>query len=326
MKLSLYDWDLNRIAIIGEQYISCLWSEGYNTVEPFSVELLATEEYKRKVKPDCYLGRDDRKTLMVIKSVQTENGHIVASGKQASRCLADVACETTIPAGANVAATIKAAYDASYGYHNIAFAPPTLDVTYDHQISDKDCLELCTTMCQDTDTGFRVVRSGSAATVEFYRPAASQNQVLSERYGNLLFSKILLSTEQEKNYAVVMGEGEGEARARVRVDTSGGGQKRGIIVDARDVTREDGESDVAYNARLAARGYEKLLECRRTWEVAFQPISQTFGTRYDLGNVLTVLLPDYSLRLQARVVRFTDRSQGNTTETTVEVGSITILR
>ena len=49
MNLNLYDADLNRIAIIGEQYISCLWSEGYNTIENFSLELIATDEYKRKI-------------------------------------------------------------------------------------------------------------------------------------------------------------------------------------------------------------------------------------------------------------------------------------
>ena len=46
-----------------------MWSEGYNTTQPFTLELLATAEYKQKVKPDCYVGRDDRKTLMVIKTV-----------------------------------------------------------------------------------------------------------------------------------------------------------------------------------------------------------------------------------------------------------------
>ena len=69
MNLNLYDADLNRIAIIGEQYISCLWSEGYNTIENFTLELVETDEYKKKVSVDCYVGRSDRNTLMVIKTV-----------------------------------------------------------------------------------------------------------------------------------------------------------------------------------------------------------------------------------------------------------------
>ena len=76
MNLNLYDENLNRIAIIGGQYVSCLWSEGYNTIENFALELIETDEYKKKIAVDCYVGRDDRKTLMVIKAVQISDGKI----------------------------------------------------------------------------------------------------------------------------------------------------------------------------------------------------------------------------------------------------------
>ena len=48
MKLNLYDKDLNRIAIIGEGYKSCLWKEGYASVEPFILELSSNDEYRKK--------------------------------------------------------------------------------------------------------------------------------------------------------------------------------------------------------------------------------------------------------------------------------------
>lgn len=60
LSLNLYDRDMNRISIIGGRFVSCMWSEGYNTVQPFTMELMATDEYKKKVKEDCYVGRDDR--------------------------------------------------------------------------------------------------------------------------------------------------------------------------------------------------------------------------------------------------------------------------
>lgn len=326
MRLNLYDTKLNRIAIIGGRYVSCMWSEGYNTTEPFALELLATEEYKLKIKPDCYVGRDDRKTLMVIKSVRVKNGHIIANGKQANRCLDDVACETIIPAGTNLAASIKAAYDASDKFENIEFAESELDVVYGHQISNKTCLKLCETMCQDTDTGFRVVRSGKTIMVEFYKPEAQKNRVLSERYGSLKVDAITTSTENKRNYAIVFGEGEGVERFRVRVDLSNGEQKRSMIIDARDITREEGETDESYRARLAARGYEELLKKQGTWECALNPLPQEFGTLYDLGDVITVLLQDYDMKIQSRLVRFTQKAQNNVIETTLEVGKITIMR
>ena len=69
MNLNLYNEDMQRISIIGTSFVSCLWAEGYNTTEDFILEVQATKEYKSKLRPDCYVGRDDRKTLMVIKSI-----------------------------------------------------------------------------------------------------------------------------------------------------------------------------------------------------------------------------------------------------------------
>lgn len=326
MNLNLYDSKLNRIAIIGGRFVSCMWSEGYNTTQPFTLELQATEEYKTKVKPDCYIGRDDRKTLMVLKTVQVKDGHVIASGKEAKRCLDDVVCESSIKAGSNLASSIKAAYDASAKFENIEFAEQTLNVNYDHQISNKTCWELCETMCQDTDTGYRVVRSGKQILVEFYKPVADANRILAEKYGSLKVGSITLSTETKKNYAVILGEGEGENRYRVHIDLSDGEQKRGVIVDARDVQREEDEDDAYYEQKLYARGYEELLGTKGTWECALNPLPQEFGTLYDLGDVITVLLPDYGMKLQSRITRFTQQSQNNIIETILEVGDITITR
>lgn len=326
MNLNLYDTQMNRIAIIGGRFVSCMWSEGYNTTQPFTLELQATEEYKTKVKPDCYVGRDDRKTLMVIKTVKVQDGHVIASGKEAKRCLDDVVCEAIIKAGSNLASSIKAAYETSAKFENIEFAEQSLDVTYNQQISNKSCWELCEAMCQDTDTGYRVVRSGKQIKVEFYRPGVDPNRVLAEKYGSLVVNAITLSTEAKKNYAVVLGEGEGEARYRIRIDLSNGEQKRGMIVDARDIQREDGEGDASYEQKLYARGYEELLQAKGTWECALNPLPQEFGTLYDLGDVITVLLPDYGMKLQSRITRFTQQSQNNIIDTILEVGDITITR
>lgn len=326
MKLNLYDTQLKRIAILEARYVSCMWSEGYNTTQPFTMELQETEEYKKKVRPDCYVGRDDRKTLMVIKTVKSKDGRIVATGKQATRCLGDVAFEGTIRAGENLPGAIKAAYDASHGYENFVVAESDLNVTYDHQISNKDILILCETMCQETDTGFRVVRRGGKLTLQFYRPEAKPELVLAKHYGNMTVDEITLSTENKKNYAIVLGEGEGEDRFRVYVDLSGGEQKRSMFVDARDILREEGEDDASYGAKLTARGIEQLLTKQGTWECALTPLAQEFGTRYDLGDIVTVLLQDYGMKIQSRIQRFTQQSQNNRIDTIVEVGNITITR
>ena len=82
MKLNLYNKNLKRIAVIESRYVSCMWSEGYNSTQPFTMELQASDEYKQKVQPDCYVGRDDRKTMMVIKTVKVKDGVLKGGGKQ----------------------------------------------------------------------------------------------------------------------------------------------------------------------------------------------------------------------------------------------------
>lgn len=326
MRLNLYDKQLNRIAIIGGQFISVFWSEGYNTTQPFTLELQATEEFKRKVRPDCYVGRDDRKTLMVVKTVQIIGGKIIATGKQATRCLSDVPFVGTIEKDRLVAEAIREAYESVEGYEGFTFGETAPEAVYGHQISNKSILELCEIMGQGADLGFRAVRSGGKILVEFYQPEENPNLKYSETLGNLTVDSLLLSTENLKNHAIVLGAGEGEERSRAEVDLSGGAQKLTLIVDARDITREETDTEVSYQAKLTARGAEKLRERKKTWECIFTPLASDFGRRFDLGDILTVILADYSLKLKARVARFTQIEQNNQTQTTIEVGEITITR
>lgn len=326
MNLSLYDADLSRIAIIGGQYVSCFWSEGYNTIENFTLELIETEEYKKKVSVDCYVGRDDRKTLMVIKTVQISGGKIVASGKQATRVLDDVSFIGTIESGSNIDTAVTNAYNNSDKYRNLKFSNTSLGVKYPHQISNKSFSELCETMCQSENVGFRAIRDNGVLVVEFYKPEEKSNLVFSEKFGNLTVNSVSISSENYKNYCIVLGEGEGENRTRADVDLTNGNERRDLIVDAKDIQTEDGESADSYKERLTARGIEKLLECTQTFFCAFTPYSSDFGKKYDLGDILTVYLTDYGIKLKSRVSKFTQKSQNNKTETSIEVGQITIKR
>lgn len=326
MNLNLYDKNLNRIAIIGNQYISCLWSEGYNTIENFTMELVATDEYKKKIRADCYVGRGDRPTLMVIKTVQISNGKIVASGKQAGRVLDDVSFIGTIESGSMIDTSIKNAYNNSIKYRNLEFFDTDLQIRYGHQISNKSILELCTTMCQSEDVGFKVIKNGNALNALFYQPAPNPNLVFSENFGNLSVNSVSLSTENLKNYAVVLGEGENENRKKVNVDVTNGNDRRDLIVDAKDIQKEENETDESYESRLIARGVEKLLESQQTFSCAFNPYAGDFGEKYDLGDILNLYLTDYGITLKARVKKFTQKSQNDRTNTTVEVGKITIKR
>lgn len=324
MNLNLYNEDLERISIIGTNFVSCLWAEGYNTTEDFALEVQATKEYKSKLKPDCYVGRDDRKALMVIKSIQTVGNRIIATGKQATRVLEDVAFVGTIPEGSLIDSSVKSAYNVSSKFHNLEFANTNLGVKYDNQISHKSFLELCEIMCQDKDVGLKVIRQNGGLIAEFYKPTPDSKAKLSQSFGNVKLDNIILSTENYRNYAVVLGEGEEDNRTRVNVDFTSGEKRREIIVDARDIQQEDGETATQYKKRLYARGVERLLEQRKTWECAILPLAKEFGLKYDLGDMVDIVLNEYNIKMQARISRFTQKQQRNQLETIVEIGNITI--
>lgn len=325
MKLNVYDKQLNRIAIIGEGYVSCLWAEGYNTVENFTVELRKTSEYMHKIRPGVYIGRNDRKALMIVESVEIDDNSIVASGKTAARVLDDVAFVGTLAADADFPSAIKEAYDSTDKVANVEFSAPDIMASYGEEVRNKSFLELCTLTCQGADAGFRAVRGDGVVNVEFYKPSVNPVAIYAEKFGNLLVDSLTFSDAKYKNYCVVIGKDANDAPVRVDVDgRSEGEAKREIIVESNERWEKDVDTTETYAAKLRAIGAETLAECQRTFECAFSPYAQDFGSKFDLGDVITLLLPDYGLRLQARVKRVTQKSQKNSTNTTIEVGQITI--
>jgi hypothetical protein len=187
-------------------------------------------------------------------------------------------------------------------------------------------LELSSLLCQAADVGFRVVRDGKAMFFETYQPEDNPNLIFSADYGNLTVNSVTLSTENVKNYAIVLGEGEGASRVRVDVDKTDGGDRLEMVIDARDLQKEEGEAEAHYLARLKERGTSELLARTRTWNCAFTPLSVDFGKTYDIGDIAKIYLRDYGITLKARIAKFSQKAQGNKTTTNISVGEITILR
>lgn len=322
MKLNIYDENLNRSRFIEQNFISCLWKENYNSQGTLSLEMAATTQAKEILKPDYYVGRTDRKTLMVIKSVETTEDTIIATGSTADRQLDDVSYIGTIVENSTVTEAVKTAYAASNGYPCFVIGESELKGKYAAQISNKSVCELLETMCTAVDIGYRAVKDGKTVKIEFYQPEADENLKFSELYGNLQDLSITLSTQNYKNCAYVLGEGEGIDRKRIYVDIRDDDteQKRELIIEANDIRQEENETLTEYYERLKARGIEKLIETFDIIDVDFTPLPNQFGEAFDLGDIVTVLIPGYNLKLKARITSFQEKEQNNNTQITVEVG------
>jgi hypothetical protein len=325
MKINIYDENLNLVVPIGENYVSCLWAEGYNTVEPFTLELTATETYKRKIKTDMYVKRVDRESVMVIKTIQAQGNKLIISGKQASRVLDDVAFVGTINDGSVIDTALVNAYNGGSKYSNVEFVKSGLKDKYEHQISHKSMLELCQNMCQSEDIGFKSVKIDKKIQISLYKPNNTPVK-FSEFIGNVKFDNIVNSVENHKNYAIVLGEGEGEARIRVDVDLTKGSKRLEVLVDARDIWRKEEETQESYKKRLKARGVEKLLEKTKAFSVDIVNSPKGFGTEYDLGYNVLVVIPEYNLKFSTRIVKFREKSQENRSDVSITLGELIKMR
>lgn len=326
MNLTIYDNNLAKIAIIGNQFVSCLWQEKYNALGSFSLEVVATEYLKTKIRPGYYVVRSDFKTAMVIKTVEISEGTIVATGATAEKQLDNVAFIGTIAANKDIVTSLKSVYNSSSKFPRIEIVDSDVVENYASQISNKSILELIQTVCESNDIGFKAVKGTKNIEIVLYKPSATKNLVFRKEYGNLADEEIKLSTEKYKNYAIVLGQGEAENRVRVDVDMSGGGVKHELIVDAKDLQQEETETEEDYKARLIARGKEKLLEQVKTWNVSFTVSAADYGVKFRMGDIITVIMKDYDLKIQARITEFKQKEQKNKINTGISVGSLTVIR
>lgn len=325
MKINIYDKDLNRVDIVESRFVSCLWAEGYNTTEALSLELQESESHKRNVRPGYFVGRTDRKALMVITTVEAKDGKIVATGKTADRLLQDVSFIGKIEAGANIDTAVINAYNNSSKCVDLDFEETSLGVAYDETIENMSILEMAQTMAQSKDVGFRVTKNGSRLLAGFYQPTSENPYRLAKGFGNVDVQSVVLSIENLKNYAIVLGRDVNDKTVRVDVDESNGMDRKEIIVDSGE-TPKDGENTNQFKERLKSIGHETLNEHRKTWSANFSPIETEFGKKYDLGDFVILTLPDYDLRFMARVTRFQEIEQNNSSKVTISVGEITIVR
>ena len=128
--------------------------------------------------------------------------------------------------------------------------------------------------------------------------------VFSEIYKNLNGVTYVFNNQNTKTCAVVAGEGEGTARTLVTVGGGTGWDLREVVVDARDVQKEEGMTDAQYIAALTQRGNEKLAEYGvvEALEAQTQPfVNFTYRDDYDLGDIVTVKKKMWGIETDKRI-------------------------
>ncbi len=175
--------------------------------------------------------------------------------------------------------------------------------------------ELYTYMCKlskYSNLGF-IIRADFKAKVFYFEVykgldrTESQRErsrvVFSEVHRNLNGVTYVFNNQNTKTCAIVAGEGEGTARTLVTVGGGSGWDLREVIVDARDVQKDD-MTDAEYLETLKQRGNEKLAEYGiiEAMEAQTQPFSNfKYRENYDLGDIVTVKKTMWGIEMDKRI-------------------------
>jgi hypothetical protein len=326
---NVYNKNLDRIGVV-ETWVSALWNEGYNTQGDFAIEVQQTKEMAKLLKVGNYIGRSDFKTLCLIRSVEVKDHVIVANGHTAVNILKE-RISTNVIKNENAEMAMRQLVADMNAWEKVEVGNLAgLADKFERQISDKSILEYCEEIAAELDMGFflRHDKTNKKLLFEVYKPEIDKNLKFATKFGNLAELLYSETDNKFKNVAVVAGAGQGDARITVLAGDieSEGTERRELYVDARQIRMEEGESEEAYKERLVNFGLEKLAKNIKIQNISVQIATEDFGKRVELGDVVTCILDDIGIKLQARIIAFTYTSQNNEDEIEVEFGTPILWR
>jgi hypothetical protein len=325
MVCSIYDESLIRIGEISV-YQSLVWEEAYQDAGECQLVCAISPLATSLLKNERFIGKKDRSTLWQIKSTEKYEGLLWANGFTVNyTLLEDRICNSIITSN-NVETTLRGAVNASRPAPIVGLS--TLRGLTDVHVSQHtypSLFNLSQDLCVATDLGFRFIhdRTNHKLLFDVYSGEDRRNVRYSEDYGNLANLALKQSNTGYKNVAYVGGAGEGAERTFVvcgDTDTIGL-ERHEMFVDARDLSREDGQSLSDYQSILQARGLEKLNEHNAGLSVSFDINPDDFGTRYDIGDTVTALLKSDGLKLYVRIVSARQTYEKNKRKTQITVGT-----
>ena len=321
---NVYNENLERIGTI-ETWVSLLWEEGYNTLGDFLIEVQQTKEIAKLLKIGNYIGRGDFKTLCLIRSVEVKDKKIIANGHTAAAILNE-RVSTKVIDNQNAEEAMRGLVSERAAWPCVELGElSNLTEKFERQTSDKTVLEYCEEIAAEIDAGFilRFDKQRKKLLFEVYKPDINKNLIFATKFGNLSETVYSESENKFKNVAVVAGEGEGENRITVFAGEteSEGAARRELYVDARNVRIEENETEENYRTRLLNLGLKKLAEQIKIQNISVSIDSEDFGTRFGLGDVVTLILDDIGIKIQPRIIGFSYKSQNNQNYLEAEFGT-----
>lgn len=283
--LVVMDANMNELIVI-DNCESFVWTDRYNSIDDFVLDLPMTKQYVDLVQPELYLKIVEHDRIMFIEEVlvetHMEDGYTIqVKGSSPStilkrrivydqinidgdfqtgveKILNDNVINPTDPLRKIPGFVFKKSTD-----------PRITSLTLTMQVTYATVYEAIDKMCKLKNVGFQVNmdKTGSFSLELFmgedrsYLQTKNPYVVFSPHNDNLLSSNHLKSDKLVATFLLIGGEGEGTARVLTtthRDPTKTGINRRELFVDARDLSSNAGSDDeipmVEYIKQLKERG------------------------------------------------------------------------
>ena len=316
----VHDQAHTKIGIL-ENYNSIQWQEDYNGTGRIEIRATVTEQNLALLKINNYIRNGD--SVADILAVQYSGEEITALGKMVGDRLQKRVIQRTVLIS-DVENDLRAAFTANDRGSGLTLgAAAGLTEAISTQNTGGSLLDAISGALSACGLGWRVAAD---FTLTFFKGVDRRvNQagcvgLLSDTADTIEEVVLTGDIENAYNVAVIAGAGEGTARVWTTAwlaDTEPTGEdRRELWVDARDIStvyQIEGDateytySEGDYLAILQARGREKLAE--HLFESKFTADvldgNMTYGTDYNLGDIMPVKLLKYGVSLSVRVVSAT---------------------
>ena len=339
MDLYIYNPDIELQGVI-DGYSSLRWRRRYFEPGEFEMHCPASDSNVALLTEGNIVHRLDRQEAGIIEGIaiatsDTGGDEITATGRMGSSMLDRRIITPTI----NFTGTVEDAMRKIVSDNAITNRPlprlvlgdaAGLTPTAAGQVTYKTILYAIEALGKAAPLGFRVrldvpdrqwifeVYDGVDRSVT---QTARPYVLFSDEFKNIDSPSYVLDTTGYSNYAVVGGEGEGSVRTVVTVDQTGGGERRELWVDAKDLQKGD-LSDTDYQAQLRQRGAEKLAEAVRSESFSAAAVDTgnfAYLTDWDLGDIVS--FECWGLRLDRRITEVEEVDEGGVVTVTPTCGS-----
>ena len=348
MILHIFDEDINLIGML-DNYISLKWTEDYFDRGSFTLVCGDTEKNIKLLQENYFIYKKGKNTAMIIRYIQynNENHTIEVNGYTTlslieQRIVYPMQRIKSVEEG--MYQLVEEAFQSSkdrliesISTERITNGLKGYEEEHETKFVGENLLLALTTLGAESEIGFfmkfdyhqkKHIFIAYKGLDRTFGQKENAPAVFSTEFGNLKSTIILKDQSIFRNVAYVLGEDkEGEEKV-ILVGNNQGLDRYEVFVDCKSIqketTNENGDkiilTEQEYEELLSVKGIEKLNEYLKVVNFSGEVDALKFGTEYYLGDKVSCKSDKYKMRIDARIMQYTEVTENNITSLSVQLG------